>query len=195
MKKFKGTIIITDPCYIFPRGASHKVKVSTFMSDETMSKRLTEFTEEEHTKYNLYKAAVEKAKSEYPDYWSNGSVDIFSGEGMKNFGFTQFIWEDTLYGDWSCTTFELEHTFTDLESVKTKEKPLGRFCADAGLVAVFLLDEVLKWNPEFDYHTERPHTTTCIKDFDGTIEYKIINGDAYIVGTGSTNFITSQTGL
>ena len=29
---------------------------------------------------------------------------------------------------------------------------LGSFCADAGMATVFLLDEVLKHNPDFDYH-------------------------------------------
>lgn len=32
---------------------------------------------------------------------------------------------------------------------------IGYFCADAGMVAVFLLDEVLKYNPDFDYHINR----------------------------------------
>lgn len=34
-------------------------------------------------------------------------------------------------------------------------KNIGGFCADAGMVAVFLLDEVLKYNPNFDYHINR----------------------------------------
>lgn len=195
MPKFKGTIIITDPCYIFPPDYDDKVKLSDFMERKVMSKPYAEYTEEENDQYKLYKNALEQAKTKYPDYWRNGSIDIFSGEGMTNLGFTTFIWEDTIYGDWSCTTFELEQPFTDISSIVVKNNNLGSFCADAGLVGVFLLDEVLKWNPEFNYHTDRPHTTTCIKDFDGEIEYKVINDTAYIVGTGSTNFITSQTGF
>ena len=76
-------------------------------------------------------------------------------------------------------------------------KNIGGFCADAGMVAVFLLDEVLKYNPNFDYHINRPWTTTLIKDFDGEVEYYIdeAEGDAHIIGTGNVNFFTTQTGF
>ena len=58
---------------------------------------------------------------------------------------------DTLYGDWSCITYNSD----------THEK-IGEFCADAGMVGVFLLDEVLKYNPDFNYHIDRPWTTRRI---------------------------------
>lgn len=76
-------------------------------------------------------------------------------------------------------------------------KNIGGFCADAGMVAVFLLDEVLKYNPNFDYHINRLWTTTLIKDFDGEVEYYIddAEGEAHIIGTGNVNFFTTQTGL
>lgn len=67
-----------------------------------------------------------------------------------------------MYGDWSCTTFNSD----------TDEK-LGEFCADAGMVAVFDLAEVLAYNPEFDYHTDRSWTTTWIKDFKGTVQFMV----------------------
>lgn len=59
------------------------------------------------------------------------------------------------------------------------------------MVAVFLLDEVLKYNPNFDYHINRLWTTTLIKDFDGEVEYYI--DDAHIIG--NVNFFTTQTGF
>lgn len=76
-------------------------------------------------------------------------------------------------------------------------KNIGGFCADAGMVAVFLLDEVLKYNPNFDYHINRLWTTTLIKDFDGEVEYYIddAEGEAHIIGTGNVNFFTTQTGF
>lgn len=64
--------------------------------------------------------------------------------------------------------------------------------SDAGMVAVFLLDEVLKYNPDFDYHINREWTTTLIKDFDGEINYYV---DAHIIGVGNVNFFTTQTGF
>lgn len=109
------------------------------------------------------------------------------------------IMHDTIYGDWSCTTFD----------AKTK-KSIGHFCADAGLVAIFDLAEVLKYNPSFDYHITKMWTTTLIKDFDGDVWFEIKHynkpyGDDYsvhVVGRGvntKTNepfeFITRQTGF
>jgi hypothetical protein len=153
--KFKGDIIITDPCYI-----------------DTPEDTL---------------------------WRGDKNFDIFTGNGLSKFGFTNYIWEDTIYGDWSCTTFKLKpdsanKRTTDLTKFDVDGK-IGSFCADAGLVGVFLLDEVLKFNPKFDYHTERKHTTTLIKDFDGDIIYEVNGDEAQIRGTGNINFVTRQTGL
>lgn len=131
--KFKGDIIITDPCYI--------------LKDE--------------------------------DYYN---------DSMKEFGLTNFIESDTLYGDWSCTTFNTDNN-----------EELGKFCADAGMVGVFLLDEVVDYNPDFDYHTEKPWTTTLIKDFDGDVEIKTVvnkygEEEVRVFGKGNVNFVGLQTG-
>jgi hypothetical protein len=86
---------------------------------------------------------------------------------------------------------------------------------------VFLLDEVLKYNPDFDYHINNPWTTTLIKNFDGDITIDVVEyeseienpeydeededyQDEYItekdeevrvIGVGNINFYTTQTGL
>lgn len=110
------------------------------------------------------------------------------GKNMKMLGISNYLCNSTIYGDWSCTTFE-----------EKSNKKLGEFCADAGLVAVFLLDEVLKYNPDFDYHKERQWTTTLIKGFDGEISIDLIKTDyedeVSVVGTGNVNFYTRQTGF
>lgn len=123
---------------------------------------------------------------------------------MKALGIENYLCRDTIYGDWSCTTFNSD----------TKEA-IGEFCADAGMVAVFLLDEVLAYNPDFDFYETKPWTTTLIKDFDGDIEINIIHiegvydddtewhskGDKWednevrVIGKGNINFETHQTGL
>ena len=90
------------------------------------------------------------------------------GEDMDALGITHYMTRDTLYGDWSCTTFD-----TDTKEV------IGQFCADAGLVSVFLLDEVLKYNPEFDYYLNKKWTTTWIRDFKGTVEFVVKHIDGY----------------
>ena len=151
--RFKGDIIITDPCYICK-----------------------------------------------DDDWSKCGY----GDNMRRLGIKNYICRDTIYGDWSCTTFNSD----------TKE-PIGEFCADAGLVAVFLLDEVLKYNPDFDYHINRPWTTTLIKDFDGEVNFEIVHTEGVydedtswckkgekweddsiqVIGKGNINFVGKQTGF
>lgn len=126
------------------------------------------------------------------------------GTSMEALGIKNYIRRDTLYGDWSCTTYNSD----------TNEK-IGNFCADAGMVGVFLLDEVLKYNPDFDYHVERPWTTTLIKNFDGEIDFEIVHTEGVyeddtefhrkgekweddsvsVVGRGNVNFKTVQTGF
>ena len=153
--KFKGDIILTDPCYIIRENSND---------------------------------------------WNKCQC----GDNMKTLGIKHYLCRDTIYGDWSCTTFDSD----------TKEE-IGQFCADAGLVAVFLLDEVLEYNPAFDLYKSSPWTTTLIKGFDGDIEMKVIHtegvydedtkwykkGDKWaddslsVVGTGNINFETHQTGL
>ena len=135
------------------------------------------------------------------------------GYEMKELGFTNYMTRDTLYGDWSCTTYNSDTT-----------KPIGQFCADAGLVSVFLLDEVLAYNPDFaeNYLAQARWTTTLIRNFKGEVSFVVKwqtgtyeedgtyhkAGDVWedytchVVGHGINkvtgeliNFITYQTGL
>lgn len=154
--KFKGDIVITDPCYI--------------IDDDNDSD------------------------------WNKCEC----GECMENLGIKHYLCRDTIYGDWSCTTYD-----SDTGEV------LGEFCADAGMVAVFLLDEVLAYNPKFKLWEESPWAATLIKDFDGDVEMKVVHtegvyeddgkwhkkGDKWeddslsVVGVGNVNFETRQTGF
>lgn len=151
--KFKGDIVITDPCYIIE-----------------------------------------------DDNDSDWDKCMYGGR-MENLGVKHYLCRDTIYGDWSCTTYNSD-----------TGKVLGKFCADTGMVAVFLLDEVLAYNPNFKLWEECPWTTTLIKDFDGDIEMKVIHregvykndgiwhkkGDKWeddslsVVGVGNVNFETHQ---
>jgi len=128
----------------------------------------------------------------------------------------------TYYGDWSCTCFA-GHTipFTknwgrnieskyfkmmseeDVMTFLETQEELGSFCADSGQVCVCLLKDVLKMNPNFDFHNSRPWTTTLIKNFDGEVEFIIPgtennpdeNNSLIIVGSGNIDFVAFQTGL
>lgn len=137
-------------------------------------------------------------------------TDDFSTNSFYNRNFPdRCIAKRTIYGDWLCTLFECEAD--DVELVRTyiteliesnqnlyPGKVIGNFCADAGAVGVFYLDDVLKYNPDFNYHIEKPWTATVIKNFKGTVHYikTNINGHVYahIVGIGENGFYSLQTG-
>lgn len=135
---------------------------------------------EEHDRYR----AAENAYYSVPhDDWARCNF----GEDMDVLGFTHWLTDSTIYGDWSCTVYK---------TGGKRRRKLGEFCADAGMVGVFLLDEVLKYNPKFDYHINRTWTTALIKDFHGEIELSCPDGEEVnVIGTGNINFKSEQTGL
>ena len=117
--------------------------------------------------------------------------------------FHPYMERDTIYGDWACTTYD-ENT----------GEILGRFCADSGMVGVFLLNDILAYNPEYNAHIDLPHSATCIRNFDGTVqfvieeyEYEYKNEkhkdyEVHVVGHGidmksgkKIDFVTRQTGV
>ena len=159
--KFKGTIIITDPCYIIRN---------------------------DYTNDN--------------DDW----VKCEYGQNMETLGISHYICEDTIYGDWSCTVFQttenpyynleaLEDAYDSDEYVKIDCPKLGQFCADSGMVAVFNLDEVRKYNSDIDeWIASHNWCVTIITDFDGEVNYCVDRQDgAHILGIGNINFFTVQT--
>lgn len=81
---------------------------------------------------------------------------------LNKIGITPSMTRDTIFGDWCCET-------VDAETYET----IGYFCADAGLVSVMPFDEVLKYNPKFDYHNTRPDLVTLIRDFKGTVQFTV----------------------
>lgn len=214
--KFKGTIIITDPCYICKENTKEKIGKRPDMDEyytygmnekdypDAIEEILLEEKIPEAAKYvreklgittpykvyhsKLYEECHKKymnALEEYQDLNADDWERCEYGENMEELGIHTYLCRDTLYGDWSCTTFN-----TDTNDI------LGEFCADAGMVGVFLLDEVLKYNPEFDWYQTRPWTTTLIKNFDGEIDFEIDDEEnLHVIGTGNINFKTSQTGF
>lgn len=180
--KFKGDIIITDPCYIIRKHEKNprpNIYSNPILKD-LGSVQFTKYTTEQMEEYKKLEALQEQWDKENPDDWCGCGY----GDNMEALGIKNYLTSSTEYGDWSCTTYE--------EGTKKK---LGHFCADAGLVSVFLLEEVLKYNPDFDYHINNKHTTTWIKDFDGDVEITHRNDEVSVVGTGTVNFYTTQTGF
>lgn len=120
-------------------------------------------------------------KEELPD----GSLSL------RPFLKKNFICQPTIYGDWRCTVFDKD----DSDNV------YGEFTADAGMVAVMLLDDILRYDeaykikPDFkEWIKDHSWCVAVLKDFCGDIEYKISeNGKyAYLEGTGTINFITAH---
>ena len=195
--RFDGDIIITDPCYIVKKqDMSTSPKWEDFMDRPSYAgmshKELVECGFFERQK--KMDAAEEEWRKLHPDDWEICEY----GEKMENLGLSTFLSASTIYGDWGCTTFNSD----------TKEI-IGEFCADSGRVGVFLLEEVLKYNPNFDYHINRPWTTTFIKDFHGTVELHLnrknndrfnsdvnmVDDEVEVIGKGNINFIGTQTEL
>lgn len=142
--KFKGTIIITDPCY-FMRAKHHGTTGIT------------------------------------KDDWKTCEY----GLALHKLGIKNYISTETGVGDWCC----------DVINTNSSEI-IGEFCADSGMVCVALLSEVLKYNPEFDYHINNKWTCTTIEDFDGDISIRPDDdGVAMIKGIGSVNFENTFTGF
>lgn len=209
MKVENKTIIITDPCYIINEHEDKKPKWKDYPELAEISPRtkFSDYTPEQTIAYKEYSKAYDEFNAKYDD-WSKCSY----GENMEALGITNYICRDTTYGDWSCTTYNTD----------TEEK-LGKFCADAGLVAVFELDEVLKYNPDFSQWIKTHNwCVTVIENFTGNINFEVVhqsgvytkddefesNGKIYckegetwendeiqVIGKGNINFFITQTEL
>lgn len=202
-------IIITDPYYIIKKKIKDNNLYPILKKDELIrnngwdKNNLTIEQCLENYRYNLkceedYDRQMELYIASDFDDWSKCNY----GDNMEALGLKNFLISNTIYGDWSCTTY----------NTNTKE-PIGEFCADTGEVGVFLLDEVLAYNPDFDNHINKTWTTTWLKKFTGdvwiekrhhegvyddTTDYhkkgdKWGNDSIHVVGIGNVNFETQQT--
>ncbi len=189
---FKGTIIITDPCYI--------VKKCTEKNPHPFP----------WTTVNIKNPNIDEMIKQYTE-WENTHDDWLKceyGRNMEILGIFTYFTESTIYGDWGCSTYKIEENpyevvnnlaeaYENEEDYEIKCSKLGSFCADAGLVSVFLLDEVRKYNPDIDkWIEEHSWCVTTIPDFDGEVKYYVDkNNEAHIIGIGNINFFTAQTEL
>lgn len=209
---FKGTIVITDPCYIIKKNPIKYPDEKDFGLPASISNK--PFKDYSTPEELAYKDALDKYYEESRKYDDWDKCDW--GENMEVLGIHNYISKSTIYGDWSCSTYQTEEPKEFMESVlrilndnlENEEDSedwipyegeyIGEFCADAGLVGVFLLDEILAYNPEWkSWIEEHPWCATIIEDFEGEVEYYIdkVDKEAHIVGTGSINFYTAQTGI
>ena len=190
--KFKGTIIITDPCYIVKKCTKKNPYPFPWTTENIKAPNIKEMVK----KYNEWEDAH--------DDWTK----CMYGQNMEVLGIKHYICESTIYGDWGCTTYKVDSNPKEIidNFAEAEENgrdygveclALGNFCADAGLVAVFLLDEVRKYNPDIDeWIASHDWCVTTIPDFDGEVNYYVDKQDnAHIIGIGNINFFTTQTSL
>ena len=190
--KFRGTIIITDPCYIVKKCTEENPYpfpwTTTNIKDPNIVKMVKKYTEWENKH----------------DDWTKCKFGI----NMETLGISTYFTKNTICGDWDCTTYKItENPYEVVNNlVEASEKgydygiecsKLGDFCADSGQVSVFLLDEVRKYNPGIDeWIASHDWCVTTIPDFDGEVNYYVDKQDnAHIVGIGNINFFTDQTEL
>lgn len=188
------TVLITDVCY-FMKNKGITPSMDLNIDDYNLiekngwdRKNLTVQQAYEHLlsvkKYFELERKFQQGRKECNDMFLTNW-----GKSLDELGFSNYLSKDTIYGDWSCTVFE-----------EGTNKKLGEFCADSGNVCVVPLKQVLDYNPEFaDTLKDTPHIATVLEHFTGDITYKIepINDNdykVYLVGNGSINFRTEQTG-
>lgn len=198
---FKGTIVITDPCYVIDKDNYPHPKPEDFnLSQNICSKPFSEYKTPDEL---AYKAACDKYYAEFDekDDWRRCNC----GENMEVLGFHKYFTRDTLIGDWSCTTYKLHgadpETYANMIAYYLNNdeyepylgEKIGDFCADSGQVSVFLLDEILKYNPNWTkWAEEHSWCATIIKDFDGEVKCTCDKSIRYahIIGEGNINFYT-----
>lgn len=182
--KFKGTIVITDPCYL-DQGLEENLweksdygdHMSVFGCSQSICKD-TLYGDWSCFTYKGFEEDVKDAMEEWKEYYFTFFDEYYSIEDEN----------------------EQKEFFDEFE---TKQKEflnkyaLGQFCADAGMVCVVYLEEILKVNPNFkEWLNEHPWCATIIENFDGDIEYIVDNkDDAHIIGKGNISFYTAQSGL
>lgn len=145
--------------------------------------------------------------------------DSVAKRSMSKMGFDNCIIAPTLYGDWSCSVYnindydvrncknvgELAGFFTSKVEEKNK---IGDFCADSGMLCVVLADDVRNFNPGFfEWALFHRHCVTYIPNYTGEIglydvedknsEFKTVYRHIYGIGKGFfgyKNFYSLQTG-
>ncbi len=101
---------------------------------------------------------------------------------LKKFGFKKVISHKTIFENFKC-----EFTRIDINGDKIK---LGSFFSNTGFIAVFSLDEILKYKPHYDYENEeKDNCAVIIRNFTGRISIERVGSKGItIVGQGNIDF-------
>ena len=178
------TIVITDPCYVFrKKGRNH----SNFPDYNKYDKPIpSEPTIKDILDNYEGRRRYEKDRNEY---YKEDNIEYPENS----------IVNSTIYGDWSCTTYNTD-----------TNEAIGEFCADAGLVGVFDINDI-----DSSSIKDKPYLATVIENFTGDVWMEIeeergvyeedtewhkkgeewIDHSVHVKGEGNINFKTTQTGL
>lgn len=107
-------------------------------------------------------------------------------------------WKKCAYGDdmaalgfSTCLTALVTEGEEDLAAYDPETDAfLGSFVSDSGVACAFLLEEILRYAPEFDEHIACPENALWIPGFDGEIAVEGDGEDQHLAGTGSHPFVT-----
>ena len=108
------------------------------------------------------------------------------GEDMSILGFSTYLSQWTLIGDWDCNVFQ--GTVSDVWTPVPSNRKIGSFSADACRVGVFYLRDILKYNPSFNMHITHPWCVCRFKEFKGSVNFITLpdpDGDETLLVTGS----------
>lgn len=188
--RFKGTIVITDPCYL-----------DSDMPNSSPSENWWDMVQYGD---NLEASGINHYICESTVY---GDWSCFTYKGTKedvqriskkwNRYYMKFFTKYNRHGILPEEQAKLAEEYRKEKQDFTQKHTYGKFCADAGMVCVVYLEDILKFNPNFrQWADKHPWCVTIINDFDGDVTYEIDEDDeAHIVGVGNINFYTAQSGL
>ena len=159
--KFRGKIIITDPCYI---AKENDWGVSVDYENYKMP--------EDFTTYIFSDTGVGDGS------WT---VNIFNNVRLVNSK------EEVIEFIQSIDDEDSDYLGDLYASGQIKE--IGKFCADSGCTGIFYYDEVEKYNPDF-FKDTRKQCYTVIDNFDGDINIIKDSNNFHIYGTGNKTFFT-----
>lgn len=171
--EFKGTIVITDPCY-FAKDCDW---------DESGN-----FDYESCTIHGLGFSDYIWMPTEIGDgSWSVFGLDELTGQIELEKHVNKVLELESALDSGK----RLSVSKNELQNLQKKETVLGQFGVDSGTFGVFYLDEVLEYNPSFLSDIGN-WCYTVIPDFKGNIDVLECNEDRdfVILGVGNKTFYT-----
>ena len=178
--KFKGDILITDPCYIIRDG------------NDGFKEGITK-DDWKHSEYgeNLSNLGITDYLTE--NSGGDGSWEVLKAndpkEALVKYG---TMWSLLNGIDSHSWPERYEAAERDLDNYLDSFECMGKFCADSGTTSIMNLDQVRKYNPDIDeWIKKHDHCATIIHDFDGEITTEEIDHGIHIIGEGNINFFTA----